>query len=129
MTRYRARRKGEWVPEDRLRATLLGAALFVPVSVLSSGLITHYVEGRLGLGLNLVCLFFNGLGVSERVALTLAFFILCSRIRLFVEVEGCGVLSSSIPISVSCPKDNNALIDALLVPISDAAFYYCLSAY
>ncbi|KAF7981044.1 hypothetical protein HWV62_35498 [Athelia sp. TMB] len=64
VTRYRARRKGQWVPEDRLRATLLGAALFVPVSVLSSGLITHYVEGRLGLGLNLVCLFFNGLGAD-----------------------------------------------------------------
>lgn len=62
--RYRASRKGEWVPEDRLRACLWGAALFVPMSVLASGLITHYVGGNLGLGLNLVCLFFNGMGVS-----------------------------------------------------------------
>ncbi|KZP06003.1 MFS general substrate transporter [Athelia psychrophila] len=59
-----ARRKGEWVPEDRLRACLWGAALLVPGSVLASGLITHYIGGSVGLGLNLVCLFFNGLGVD-----------------------------------------------------------------
>jgi len=62
--RWRKRRGGEWVPEDRLRVTLIGAAIFVPLSVLCSGLITHYIEGRLGLGLNLICLFFNGLGVD-----------------------------------------------------------------
>lgn len=62
--RWRKRRGGEWVPEDRLRVTMIGAAIFVPLSVLCPGLITHYIEGRLGLGLNLICLFFNGLGVS-----------------------------------------------------------------
>jgi hypothetical protein len=57
------RRGGKWIPEDRLRATLFGAVFLVPISVLCSGVITHYVGGNFGLGLNLVCLFFNGLGV------------------------------------------------------------------
>jgi MFS family permease len=62
--KWRKRRAGEWVPEDRLRGTLFGAAFLVPVSVLFSGLITHFIEGKVGLGLNLICLFLNGLGVS-----------------------------------------------------------------
>lgn len=64
VTQWRKRRAGEWVPEDRLRGTLFGAGILVPVSVLCSGIITHYVEGNVGLTLNLVCLFFNGLGVG-----------------------------------------------------------------
>jgi hypothetical protein len=51
------------VPEDRLRATLWGAATLTPLSVLAAGFITQYVEGPVGLVLNLVCLFLNGLGV------------------------------------------------------------------
>lgn len=47
-----------------MRGTLFGAAVLVPLSVLFSGLTTHYVGGMLGLTLNLICLFFNGLGVS-----------------------------------------------------------------
>jgi hypothetical protein len=62
--RWRRRRGGVWVPEDRLRAALFGAATFVPLSIVLCGLITHYVEGTLGLVLNLVCFFFNGLGVD-----------------------------------------------------------------
>ena len=54
---------GEWYPEDRLRAALPGALFLVPLSVLISGLLTEYVPGPLGLGLNLVCLFANGMGV------------------------------------------------------------------
>ncbi|KAJ7729532.1 MFS general substrate transporter [Mycena maculata] len=62
--KWRKRRGGVWVPEDRLRGTLFGAATFVPLSVVLCGLITHFVEGPLGLFLNLVCFFFNGLGVD-----------------------------------------------------------------
>lgn len=61
---YRARRGGEWLPEDRLRVTMFGIALMVPFSVLLSGFITRYVPGNLGIVLNLACLFVNGLGVS-----------------------------------------------------------------
>lgn len=60
---YRKKRGGEWYPEDRLRATLPGALIFVPLSVLISGILTEYIPGTLGLVLNLVCLFINGLGV------------------------------------------------------------------
>jgi hypothetical protein len=62
--KWRKRRGGVWVPEDRLRATLLGAATFVPLSIVFCGLITHFIPGPLGLALNLFCFFFNGLGVD-----------------------------------------------------------------
>ncbi|KAH7911119.1 major facilitator superfamily domain-containing protein [Hygrophoropsis aurantiaca] len=62
--RWRKKRKGEWVPEDRLRATFIGGLILVPFSVASSGFITTYVDGPVGLGLNLLCLFTNGLGVD-----------------------------------------------------------------
>ncbi|KAJ7714934.1 MFS general substrate transporter [Mycena olivaceomarginata] len=62
--KWRKRRGGVWVPEDRLRATLLGAATFVPLSIVLCGLITHFIPGPLGLALNLFCFFFNGLGVD-----------------------------------------------------------------
>ena len=60
---YRKKRGSVWYPEDRLRAALPGALIFVPLSVLISGLLTEYVPGTLGLVLNFVCLFANGLGV------------------------------------------------------------------
>lgn len=56
-------KRGQWVPEDRLRAALSGALLLAPLSILASGLLTQYVPGRLGLGLNLLCLLINGIGV------------------------------------------------------------------
>ncbi|TFK35473.1 major facilitator superfamily domain-containing protein [Crucibulum laeve] len=64
VVRWREKRGGVWYPEDRLRATLSGALIFVPLSVLISGLLTEYVPGRVGLTLNLVCLFMNGIGVD-----------------------------------------------------------------
>lgn len=63
VVRWRAKRSGVWYPEDRLRAAVYGALFFVPLSVLISGLLLRYVDGRLGFVLNLVCLFFNGIGV------------------------------------------------------------------
>uniref|UniRef100_A0A0W0EYQ7 Major facilitator superfamily (MFS) profile domain-containing protein n=2 Tax=Moniliophthora roreri TaxID=221103 RepID=A0A0W0EYQ7_MONRR len=64
VTRMRKQRGGIWYPEDRLRATLLGAAFFVPLSVLGVGLVTEFIPGPVGLSLNLICLFFNGFGVD-----------------------------------------------------------------
>jgi len=57
-------RRGAWYPEDRLRATLPGALVFVPLSVLLFGIFTKYVEGKFGIALCLACLFMNGLGVD-----------------------------------------------------------------
>ena len=61
---WRKKRKGVWYPEDRLRASLLPFATIVPLSVLGFGLANRFVDGTLGLVLSLVCLFFNGVGVS-----------------------------------------------------------------
>ena len=52
-------------PEDRLRAALLGAGILVPLSALSAGLIVRFVPGPLGLAMNLICFFMNGIGVSR----------------------------------------------------------------
>jgi len=62
--RWREKRKGVWFPEDRLRATWIGGLFMVPLSVGASGLITTYVGGPIGLSLNLLCLFVNGMGAS-----------------------------------------------------------------
>ncbi|KAF8162628.1 MFS DHA1 amino acid exporter [Crassisporium funariophilum] len=73
VVRYRKKRGGIWYPEDRLRATLSGALIFVPLSVLISGLLTEYVPGKLGLILNLICLFANGIGVNTDLLLSLLY--------------------------------------------------------
>ncbi|KZT09415.1 MFS general substrate transporter [Laetiporus sulphureus 93-53] len=64
VVKWRAHRAGEWVPEDRLRATLWPAATLVPLSVLFSGLTTRFIDGKLGIALNLACLFMNGIGAD-----------------------------------------------------------------
>jgi len=64
VVRMRAQRGGVWVPEDRLRITLIGASVMVPLTVLLSGIFITYVDGMPGLVLNLICLFVNGLGVD-----------------------------------------------------------------
>lgn len=61
--RWRKKRKGIWYPEDRLRASLIPLALIVPLPVVAFGFINTFVDGSLGLGLSLLCLFINGIGV------------------------------------------------------------------
>ncbi|KAH0830224.1 MFS general substrate transporter [Lanmaoa asiatica] len=63
--RAKEERKGIWVPEDRLRAVWLGGLVLIPVSVTLAGFTTTYVDGIVGLVINLVCLFTNGVGVSR----------------------------------------------------------------
>jgi hypothetical protein len=65
IVKWRKKRNGAWMPEDRLRGTLVPAATCVPLSILASGLVIRYVDGRLGLILNLISMFFSGLGVRE----------------------------------------------------------------
>lgn len=62
--KWRKKRKGVWYPEDRMRAALIPFAVIVPVSVLAFGLVNRSIGGNLGLALSLMCLFFNGAGVS-----------------------------------------------------------------
>jgi hypothetical protein len=56
LIKWKKRRGGVWVPEDRLRAALLGASTLVPLSVLLSGLTITYLDGPLGIALTLCCL-------------------------------------------------------------------------
>ncbi len=70
VTSYRTHRGGKWYPEDRLRGTLIGAGIFVPLSALGSGLLSDprlawlFGHGKAGFIGNLICLFFNGMGVD-----------------------------------------------------------------
>jgi len=61
---WRQKRQGVWVPEDRLRKTWIGALVLCPLAILASGLLTTFVGGPIGLGLNLLCLLSNGAGVD-----------------------------------------------------------------
>jgi MFS family permease len=65
VVKCRKERGGEWYPEDRLRATLFSAGVMVPLSTLACGFLTAYVPGKMGLALNLICLFVSGLGVKS----------------------------------------------------------------
>lgn len=51
------------MPEDRLRATLLGGGVILPCAVLALGWVLDKVGGKLGLGLAVVLLFFDGVGL------------------------------------------------------------------
>lgn len=64
VAKWKNKRGGVWYPEDRLRATFSGGLIFVPLSVLGCGLVTEYIGGPIGLVLNLLLLFMNGLGVD-----------------------------------------------------------------
>ncbi|KAJ6494259.1 MFS general substrate transporter [Mycena sanguinolenta] len=62
--KWKAKRGGVWVPEDRLRGARLVAATLVPLSIFASGVITTFIPGTIGLVLNLCCFFVNGVGVD-----------------------------------------------------------------
>ncbi|EMD34241.1 hypothetical protein CERSUDRAFT_117129 [Gelatoporia subvermispora B] len=64
VVKWRKLRGGDWVPEDRLRGTLLPMFILVPLSILCSGLTTQFIPGRLGIILNVLCLLMNGIGVD-----------------------------------------------------------------
>ncbi len=54
-----------WIGEDRLRATYLGGAVFAPMSILVSGLLTQFWKGNGSFIPNMICLIVNGIGVSR----------------------------------------------------------------
>jgi len=62
--KWRKRRLGKWVPEDRLRAGLFAAGVMTPISALLAGITTQYVPGSVGLVINFICLFINGAGTD-----------------------------------------------------------------
>ena len=64
-----------------MRAAVIPFGILVPVSVLSFGLVNRFIEGKIGLGLSLVFLFFNGGGVSRQNCF------LYIRFRIFLIFE------------------------------------------
>ena len=64
--KWRKKRAGKWVAEDRLRAALVGAIWFIPPSVALFGIANAYIDGTPGLVICFACLFINGIGVSFR---------------------------------------------------------------
>lgn len=63
--KWRKKRAGKWVAEDRLRAALFGAAWLIPLSTCLFGIANTYIDGTPGLVVCLACLFVNGIGVSS----------------------------------------------------------------
>ncbi|SCZ90003.1 BZ3500_MvSof-1268-A1-R1_Chr1-3g01717 [Microbotryum saponariae] len=57
------KRKGVYVPEDRLRATLLGGGLVLPCAVLALGWVIDLGSGKVGLAFTVILLFVNGVGL------------------------------------------------------------------
>jgi MFS family permease len=76
---WRQKRQGVWVPEDRLRKTWIGALVLCPLSIAASGLLTTFVDGPIGLALNLLCLFSNGAGVCPRTPTEVTFLLINER--------------------------------------------------
>ncbi|KAK4047439.1 hypothetical protein OIO90_006184 [Microbotryomycetes sp. JL221] len=60
---YLNKRQGVYVPEDRLRATLIGGGLLLPMSVVILGWVLDKVQGTVGLVLTIVLLFLDGAGL------------------------------------------------------------------
>jgi len=62
--KWRKKRAGKWVAEDRLRAALFGAIWLLPISMALFGVANTYLDGTRGLVVCFVCLFINGIGVD-----------------------------------------------------------------
>ncbi|KAF9265953.1 MFS general substrate transporter [Marasmius fiardii PR-910] len=104
------KRGGVWCPEDRLRPTIMGAAVFVPLSVLGVGLITHYVSGPVGLILNMICFFFNGFGVDMVLSPCSAYIVDIMHSRSAESVaanNGLRSLLMAIGVSAIAPSINH----------------------
>ncbi|KAH9917966.1 major facilitator superfamily domain-containing protein [Fomitopsis serialis] len=95
VVRWRAKRKGVWVPEDRLRASLLGSVL-APASTLACGLLTEFVPGRLGIALNVVALFINGIGVDLALSPASAYNVDVLHSRSAEVMSACNALRSML---------------------------------
>ncbi|KAF8875624.1 MFS general substrate transporter [Infundibulicybe gibba] len=100
VVKWRQRRGGVWYPEDRLRATLIGAMFLVPLSVLFSGLLSQFVGGKIGLILNLFCLFVNGIGVDMVLSPSAAYVVDVMHSRS-AEAMAANNGFRSIPMSLS----------------------------
>ncbi|GAA5876347.1 hypothetical protein JCM8547_008889 [Rhodosporidiobolus lusitaniae] len=68
LKRWLKKRNGVYVPEDRLRATLFGLAIFLPGTVLSLGWVIERVGGKVGLAWAIILLFLSGASLMSVLA-------------------------------------------------------------
>ena len=64
--KWRKKRAGKWVAEDRLRTALFGVIWLISPSMALFGVANTYIDGTRGLVVCLFLLFINGIGVSFR---------------------------------------------------------------
>ncbi|KAF9009708.1 major facilitator superfamily domain-containing protein [Cyathus striatus] len=130
-------KRGRWYPEDRLTLAFIGTLIPVPLSIIISGLVTTYVEGRIGLVLNLLCLLMNGIGVAMSVSPAAAYSVdvMHSRSADSVAVTwGLRSVIVSIAISWVIPSVNRFGVAITNISIGiiawvGAAMYYILLRY
>ncbi|POY75477.1 putative Fructokinase [Rhodotorula taiwanensis] len=63
LKRWLRRRKGVYVPEDRLYASLIGGGCILPLSVLALGWVLEKGSGKVGLAWVAILLFVDGIGL------------------------------------------------------------------
>jgi len=108
--KWRRKRKGLWYPEDRLRAALIPFAIIIPLSILTFGLVNKFIDGHLGLGLCLVCLFSTGVGVDMTFGACVAYLVDVMHSRSSEILATIDVLCSSLlalSVAAFLPMINN----------------------
>lgn len=65
VARWIVRRSGLFIPEDRLRASIVAAGLITPLSMVAAGLTMQFWTSAGGLAMSLVFLFIGGIGVCS----------------------------------------------------------------
>ncbi|KAJ7674032.1 MFS general substrate transporter [Mycena polygramma] len=127
LIKWKAKRGGVWVPEDRLRGAQLGGVT-IPLSILASGLFTKYIPGTLGLVLNLCCFFVNGVGVDLMLSPASAYCVDLMHSRSAeVMAAAAGVRSLFLALVVACILPSIELVgvlgtDAIAAGIALAGF-------
>ncbi|EPQ58664.1 MFS general substrate transporter [Gloeophyllum trabeum ATCC 11539] len=103
IVKWRVKRNGEWLPEDRLRAAIPGLLVLAPLSIIVSGLITENIPGLPGIILNLFCLFINGVGIDTVFSPCSAYFVdlLHSR-SAEVMAASMGVRAAVLAVASAC---------------------------
>jgi len=135
VVKWRRKRKGVWYPEDRLRAAIVPLAVLIPLSLLAFGLVNKFVDGNLGLGLSLVCLFVNGGGVDMAFAICTVYLVdimqsrsseILAAINIMRSVLGAASIAVTLPMINAYGAAVTHLLFTLLIWISYGVLCYII---
>ncbi|GAA6017760.1 hypothetical protein JCM10207_000488 [Rhodosporidiobolus poonsookiae] len=104
------KRNGQYVPEDRLKATLLGGGIVLPGSVLALGWVLDRVGGKVGLAWTVILLFVDGVGLM---------IVLTPANTYCVDVMGARA-SEVIAVNNACRYVLSAAASAFVLPMIQA---------